>query len=190
MDYADVIKSYIRKTQQTIGFLNGEGETIEEISDICYSSLANGNKLIFCGNGGSAADSQHLAAEFMGRFLMDRDPVPALALTTDTSALTAIGNDYGYDQVFARQLRGIGSKGDVLVGISTSGNSGNVVNAIHAAKAMGITTVGFTGSSGGAMGSLCNVTLRVPSDETNHIQECHITTGHLICKIVEERMFG
>lgn len=190
MMYDHTINEYIHKTQQTIGFLKGEAEHIEEISNMCYRALTMGNKVMFCGNGGSAADSQHLAAEFMGRFLKDRAPVPAIALTTDTSALTAIGNDYGYDQVFARQLRGIGQKGDVLIGISTSGNSANVIQAIQDAKAMDITTVGFTGADGGAMVDMCDEILRAPSDETNHIQECHITAGHLICKIVEWRMFG
>ncbi|HEV2508989.1 D-sedoheptulose 7-phosphate isomerase [Bosea sp. (in: a-proteobacteria)] len=155
---------------------------------ILVAALKAGRKIILCGNGGSAADAQHLAAELMGRFLKDRRPLPALALTVDTSALTAIGNDYGFDQVFARQLRGIGVAGDVLIGISTSGNSVNVVKALETARALGISTVGMTGSGGGAMTSLCDMCLKVPSDQTNHIQEMHIAIGHLLCGIVENEL--
>lgn len=152
------------------------------------AALERGRKVIFCGNGGSAADAQHLAAELMGRFLIDRNPLPALSLTVDTSALTAIGNDYGYENVFARQLRGIGVAGDVLVGISTSGNSKNVIKAFEAARDIGIVTIGLTGAGGGAMAALSDILIAVPHESTNHIQEAHIVIGHLVCAMVEGRL--
>lgn len=183
------IKDYIDRTREAIDRLHDIENDISYFAIQVQVTLERGNKVIFCGNGGSAADSQHLAAELMGRFLKDRNPLPAIALTVDTSALTAIGNDYGFDNVFSRQLRGIGQKGDLLVGISTSGNSANVVNAFHAAKDMGIRTVAMTGMNDNAMAKLADLTIFVPSSETNHIQECHITIGHLVCKIVEEKMF-
>ena len=165
--------------------LKNKAPVIDAISEIWIDALSNGNKVIFCGNGGSAADSQHLAAELMGRYKVDRDPMAAISLTVDTSALTAIGNDYGYDQVFSRQLKGIGKKGDVLVGISTSGNSRNILDAFTVAKELGIRTVALTGESGGAMKSQADLCLNVPSSVTNNIQEMHIACGHLICGIVE-----
>ena len=165
--------------------LKSKAPVIDAISEIWIDALSNGNKVIFCGNGGSAADSQHLAAELMGRYKVDRDPMAAISLTVDTSALTAIGNDYGYDQVFSRQLKGIGKKGDVLVGISTSGNSRNILDAFTVAKELGIRTVALTGESGGAMKSQADLCLNVPSSVTNNIQEMHIACGHLICGIVE-----
>jgi D-sedoheptulose 7-phosphate isomerase len=151
-------------------------------------ALQRSNKIVFCGNGGSAADAQHLAAELIGRYLVDRAPLPALALTVDTSALTAIANDYSFDEVFARQLRGIGREGDVLVAISTSGNSKNVLRAIEVARESGIKTIGLTGRAGGLMRQLCDVCICVPSDRTNHIQEMHIAVGHVICGEVERRL--
>lgn len=157
-------------------------------AEACIFALSKGKKVIFCGNGGSAADAQHLAAELMGRFLFDRDPLPALSLTVDTSALTAIGNDYGFANVFSRQLRGIGVEGDVLVGMSTSGESANVVRAFEVAREMKITTIGLTGQNGGAMAALSDVLLAVPHGRTNHIQEGHITIGHMICAIIEDRL--
>lgn len=165
--------------------LKSKAPIIDAISEIWIDALSNGNKVIFCGNGGSAADSQHLAAELMGRYKVDRDPMAAISLTVDTSALTAIGNDYGYDMVFSRQLKGIGKKGDVLVGISTSGNSRNILDAFTIAKQLGIRTVALTGESGGAMKSQADLCLNVPSSVTNNIQEMHIACGHLICGIVE-----
>lgn len=166
--------------------LKNHAPKIAEIAQIWCDAISRGNKVIFCGNGGSAADSQHLAAELMGRYKVDRNPMPSLSLTTDTSALTAIGNDYGYDKVFSRQLRGIGNKGDILVGISTSGNSKNIIDAFHIAKEKEITTIAFTGQSGGEMIKLADVTLNVPSTATNNIQEMHIACGHMICGIVEQ----
>ena len=159
---------------------------VAEAGDLLIAALRHGGKILFCGNGGSAADSQHLAAELMGRFLVDRAPLPAISLTTDTSALTAIGNDYGYDQVFSRQLRGLGRTGDALVAISTSGNSRNVVAALQAARQMGIGTIGLTGGNGGQMAAMCDVCICVPAERTDQIQQLHITIGHILCGLVEE----
>ena len=164
--------------------------TIIKIANTWIKALDNGNKVIFCGNGGSAADSQHLAAELMGRYKIDRNPMPALSLTTDTSALTAIGNDYGYEYVFSRPLKGIGIPGDVLVGISTSGNSRNVIEAFKVAQSKDIVTIAFTGAKGGLMKDIADIALNVPSDATNNIQEMHIACGHMICGIVENYFFG
>jgi D-sedoheptulose 7-phosphate isomerase len=152
-------------------------------------SLSAGGKVLFFGNGGSAADAQHLAAEFTGRYLKERRALPALALHTNTSSLTATGNDYGFDFVFERQLEALGKAGDVAVGISTSGNSRNVLRALEAAKAKSIYTVALTGGSGGTIKNLADCAICIPSEETPRIQECHILTGHLICEIVEEMLF-
>lgn len=170
--------------------LKEKASTIEQISQIWIEALAQGKKIIFCGNGGSAADSQHLAAELMGRYKFDRAPLPAMSLTVDTSALTAIGNDYGYEKVFSRPLRGIGNPGDVLVGISTSGNSKNILDAFATAKEKGIQTIAFTGEHGGKMKETADVCLNVPSNITNNIQEMHIACGHMICGLVEEHFFA
>jgi D-sedoheptulose 7-phosphate isomerase len=179
------VNSYLAETINLLEATKSlEGQVIA-CADSCKAALAKGCKVIFCGNGGSAADAQHLAAELMGRFLFDRRPLPSLSLTVDTSALTAIGNDYGFDNVFARQLRGIGATGDVLVGMSTSGNSANVVKAFEAAREMGIATVGLTGAGGGKMAVLSDILIAVPHNQTNHIQEAHIAIGHMICAIVE-----
>jgi D-sedoheptulose 7-phosphate isomerase len=179
------VNSYLAETINLLEATKSLESQIIACADSCKAALANGCKVIFCGNGGSAADAQHLAAELMGRFLFDRRPLPSLSLTVDTSALTAIGNDYGFDNVFARQLRGIGAKGDVLVGMSTSGNSANVVKAFEAAREMGIATVGLTGAGGGKMAVLSDILIAVPHNQTNHIQEAHIAIGHMICAIVE-----
>jgi len=153
-------------------------------------ALRAGGKVLFLGNGGSAADAQHLAAEFTGRYLKERRALPALALHANTSALTAIGNDYGFDLVFARQLEALGKEGDVAVGISTSGNSPNVLRALEVARSKSIYTIALTGASGGTMKDVANCTIRIPSEETPRIQECHILTGHIICEIAEETLFG
>jgi len=152
--------------------------------------LKGGNKLLFVGNGGSAADAQHWAGELVSRFNFDRPGLAGIALTTDTSILTAIGNDYGYDYVFARQIEALGRNGDLLFALSTSGNSKNIVRAIEAARAGGIGVVGFTGQGGGAMAELCDICFRVPSGETPKIQEGHEFLGHLICGLIESEMFG
>ena len=152
-------------------------------------AFKNGNKALFCGNGGSAADAQHLAAEFSGRFYKDRDALPAEALHVNTSYMTAVANDYSFDVVYSRMINGIGKKGDVLVGLSTSGNSVNILKAIKAAKEKGMTTIGFTGESGGKMKNECDILLNVPSTDTPRIQESHILLGHIICQLVEEKYF-
>ena len=163
--------------------------TIEKVVEVITSSLENNGRIYFCGNGGSAADAQHLAAEFSGRFYTDRKALPAEALHCNTSYMTAVANDYSYDVVYARLIEGIGNKGDVLVGLSTSGNSANIVRAFDVAKEKGITTIGFTGLSGGAMRSTSDFLLNVPSTDTPRIQESHIMIGHIICQLVEEKIF-
>lgn len=161
-------------------------EDIRVVADICKNALDKGHKILFCGNGGSAADAQHLAAELVGRFVKERESLPAIALTTDTSILTAIANDYSYDDVFSRQVAGLGQAGDVLIGISTSGNSKNVVKAIELAKQKGLKTVALTGEGGGKLGALCDAVIAVPSKTTARIQEMHILVGHIVCELVEE----
>lgn len=162
-----------------------ENDVISEIALRCREALASGKKILFCGNGGSAADSQHLAAEFVGRFQKERRALPAIALTTDTSILTAVGNDYGYDTIFERQVNALGQMGDVLIGISTSGNSPNVVKAIEAARNLRMHTIGFTGQGGGEMAKLCDICFSVPYKVTARVQEMHILVGHIICELVE-----
>jgi D-sedoheptulose 7-phosphate isomerase len=163
--------------------------TIQKIVDDVVNAFNKGNKVLFCGNGGSAADAQHLAAEFTGRFYFDRKPLYAEALHVNSSFLTAVGNDYSYDEVYSRLITGIGRKGDVLFGISTSGNSKNVINALSKANELGMITVGFTGSSGGKMASICKHLINVPSTDTPRIQESHILVGHIICEYVEATIF-
>lgn len=180
-----LVETYIAETIEAIKSISTVSTQIEAAIVLWETALSAGNKIIFCGNGGSAADAQHLSAELMGRFLIDRDPLPALSLTVDTSALTAIGNDYGYEHVFSRQLKGIGVAGDVLVGMSTSGNSKNVVQAFQVAKTKGIKTIGLTGQGGGELAALSDVLIAIPSSKTNHIQEAHIAIGHLMCQAIE-----
>ena len=165
-------------------------KTVDEVASAMVAALKNGNRIYFCGNGGSAADAQHLAAEFSGRFYIDRDALPAEALHCNTSYITAVGNDYGYDVVYSRLIKGIGSKGDFLVGLSTSGNSANIIKAFQTAREKGIITVGFTGESGGKMKELCDHLINVPSANTPRIQESHIMLGHIICQLVEEQYFS
>jgi len=153
-------------------------------------SIRSGGKVIFFGNGGSAADAQHLAAEFTGRYLKERPALPALALCLNPASVTALGNDYGFDLAFARELEALGKKGDVAVGISTSGNSPNVIRALEVAKSKSIYTVALTGASGGALKNIADCTICVPSEETPRIQECHILTGHIICEVVEQMLWG
>jgi D-sedoheptulose 7-phosphate isomerase len=163
--------------------------TVHEVASLMVNALRQGNRIYFCGNGGSAADAQHLAAEFSGRFYLDRDALPAEALHCNTSYITAVGNDYGYDLVYARLIKGIGNKGDFLVGLSTSGNSVNIIKAFEIAREKGIITVGFTGESGGKMKGLSDYLLNVPSSNTPRIQESHIMLGHIVCQLVEEQYF-
>lgn len=164
-------------------------EQIRAAVDLCVHALRNGQKLMFAGNGGSAADAQHWAGELVSRFYFDRPGLPAMALTTDTSILTAIGNDYGYDYVFARQIEALGQPGDVFFAISTSGRSANILRAVKAAKARDIHVIGFTGAGGGELSAGCDICFRVPSDETPRIQEGHELLGHLICTLIEAEMF-
>lgn len=163
---------------------------IEEVSSILIDAFRDGRKVLFCGNGGSAADAQHLAAELSGRFYFDRAPLPAEALHVNTSYLTAVANDYGYDKVFSRMIQGSGFEGDVLIGLSTSGNSDNILKAFEEAKKNKMKTVALTGNTGGKMKDIVNILLNVPSDDIPRIQEAHILLGHIICEIVEAKMFG
>lgn len=162
---------------------------IEKSCEICVTALRQGGKVWLCGNGGSAADAQHLAAELSGRFYKDRKPLPAEALHVNTSFLTAVANDYGYDQTYARMVRGCAQPGDVLIAISTSGNSANILNAIGEAKLLGMPVVGMTGATGGRMAHLCTLLLNVPSDDTPRIQEAHILIGHILCEKIEATLF-
>ena len=162
---------------------------IRDITEVTAKALEGGKKLLLCGNGGSAGDAQHLAGELLSRLNYDRAPAAAIALTTDSSVLTAIGNDYGYERVFERQIVGLGRPGDVLIAISTSGRSPNILRAIGAAREKGLTVVGFTGRTGGEMAARCDLCLHAPSDATPLIQQIHITAGHIICGLVEERLF-
>jgi len=173
--------------EATLAALGPEMERAAAVMIACYRG---GGKAMFCGNGGSAADAQHLAAEFVGRYLAERRPLPALALHANTSSLTAIGNDYGYELSFARQVEAFARSEDVAVGISTSGNSANVVAALHKARELGLTTIALTGEGGGKMRAAADILLAVASRETPRIQECHILIGHCLCQAVEEALFG
>ncbi|TVQ97945.1 MAG: SIS domain-containing protein [Desulfovibrionales bacterium] len=171
-------------------FFSVQGQEVARLAQVLADALGQGRKILLCGNGGSAADAQHLAAEFVNRFLIDRRPLPALALTTDTSILTAVGNDFGFAQVFAKQVQALGREGDVLLGFSTSGNSPNVLAALEVGRALGMVTMGLTGEGGGAMRDLCDHLLAVPSRQTPLIQEIHITVGHLLCLLTDAILFG
>ena len=163
---------------------------VDEAIILCVDSLKNGGKIWFAGNGGSAADAQHLAAELSGRFYMDRKSIPAEALHVNTSFMTAVANDYGYDQVFARLLEGCARQGDVLVAISTSGNSANIIEAVKVAESMNVKVIAMTGSTGGVLAQHCDVLLNVPSTDTPRIQESHILIGHILCENIEKELFG
>lgn len=166
-----------------------QSDSIAKIARITVEALQRGNQILLCGNGGSAADAQHLSAEFVNRFLYDRPALPAIALTTDTSALTAIGNDCDFSHIFARQVEALGRAGDLLYALSTSGNSPNVILAVQAARKRGVESIALTGGDGGKLAPLCDHALIVPSRSTPRIQEAHITIGHIICQIVEEALF-
>jgi D-sedoheptulose 7-phosphate isomerase len=187
------IKNEIKKSYETKQAIYENEELLNkivEVSKLCVELYRGSNKTILAGNGGSAADAQHIAAELVGRYGFDRPSIPSLALTTDTSNLTAIGNDYGYDKVFSRQLEGMGQSGDIFIGISTSGNSINIINAFKSAKDKGIKTVALTGRDGGEMAKIADIALVVPSNSTPRIQESHILIGHIICDIIEKEIFG
>ena len=185
----DIIKASIDVKQQ---LLADESliHQIQTVTDVITQAFQNGNAVYFAGNGGSAADAQHLAAEFSGRFYKDRKALPSDALHCNSSYLTAVANDYSYDVIYARLLEGLAKPGDVLVGISTSGNSGNIVKAFEMAKTIGVTTIGFTGQNGGKLKSLGDYLINVPSNTTPRIQESHILVGHIICELVEINIFG
>lgn len=176
------VKQKIASDAKILGVIN-------TVTQVLVTAFNDGGKVLFCGNGGSAADAQHLAAEFSGRFYFDRPPLYSEALHVNTSFLTAVGNDYSYEEVYARMIRGIGKKGDVLIGISTSGNSKNIINAINQANNQGMTTIAMTGNSGGKLATVSKFLINVPSDDTPRIQESHIMIGHIICEFVEATLF-
>jgi D-sedoheptulose 7-phosphate isomerase len=185
----DILRSNIERCLQVHGrFMDTCLPALSKAADALIAAYRAGHKVLFFGNGGSAADAQHLAAEFLGRYLREREPLAALALHANSSALTAIGNDYGYDHVFSRQLKALAVRGDVAVGISTSGNSANVVEAMACARSLGLVTIALTGSSGGRLRSLADILIAVPSEETPRIQECHILAGHALCDAVEQAL--
>lgn len=189
---ASDIKSLIRASIETKELVLKDQQLIDEIQksvSLMVTALKNGNKILFCGNGGSAADAQHIAAELSGRFYSDRDPLYAEALHVNTSYLTAVANDYSFDVVYSRMIKGCGRSGDVLVGISTSGNSKNVILAIEEARKQGMHSIGMTGADGGKMNGICDLMLKVPSKDTPRIQESHILIGHIICQLIEEELF-
>lgn len=191
MDNLDYIKNYLSKSISVKQDLLASDNILQEVSkvaELIIEAYRNGNKVILAGNGGSAADAQHIAAEFVSRFFFDRPGLPALALTTDTSMLTAIGNDYGFDKLFARQLQAQSRIGDIFIGISTSGNSDNIIKAMKITKELGVTSVALCGESG-QLKDMVEYSINVPSTITPYIQECHICIGHMICAIVEEAIF-
>lgn len=193
MNNPENIRSIIASSIAAKQLMADDTHLLQKISvtvDLLADTFTKGHRVYFCGNGGSAADAQHLAAEFTGRFYFDRPPLPAEALHANTSYLTAVANDYSYDEVYVRLLRGIAGKGDVLMAFSTSGNSKNIIRALEEARIIGMKTVGFTGQGGGKMKDLCDILIDVPSNDTPRIQECHIMTGHIICQFVEQRLFG
>ncbi|MFN8267694.1 MAG: D-sedoheptulose 7-phosphate isomerase [Chitinophagales bacterium] len=185
----DILQASISVKQQV---LNDAAlvETMLAVTEKMIDCFNHDGKILFCGNGGSAADAQHLAAEFSGRFYTDREPLDAEALHVNTSYLTAVANDYSYNEVYARIVKAKGRKGDILVGLSTSGNSANIIEAFKVAKEKGMLIVGFTGATGGKMKPLCDYLINIPSTDTPRIQECHITVGHIICQLVEEQLFA
>ena len=184
----NIIKASIDTKQQILQDAALVSE-VEKVAMVGTEAFRKGNKVLLCGNGGSAADAQHIAAEFSGRFYSDRDPLPSEALHCNTSYLTAVGNDYGFEYVYSRIVKGMGKSGDILIGLSTSGNSVNIINAIEQAKKIGMITVGFTGK-GGKMKDLCDHIINVPSTDTPRIQEAHIMVGHVVCQLVEEQLFN
>lgn len=191
MDNVNYIKAYLDDSIAVKKLLQESDSVLSQISlvaDLIINAYKNGNKVILAGNGGSAADSQHIAAEFVSRFFFNRPGLPAIAITTDTSMLTAIGNDYGFDKLFARQLQAQSKPGDVFIGISTSGNSVNIINAMELAKELGVTSVALCGEAG-KLKDLVDYSINVPSKITPYIQECHICIGHMICAIVERAIF-
>ncbi|OMH40672.1 D-sedoheptulose 7-phosphate isomerase [Desulfurobacterium indicum] len=182
--------SFLESSDLKRNFIEENKEYLYEVFSKILNCIKDGRKILICGNGGSAADAQHIAAELVGRFLLDRKALPAIALTTDTSVLTAVGNDFGFDAVFERQVEALGLKGDVLIGISTSGNSENIVRAVLKAKQKDLLTVGFLGKDGGKLKDLVDYPIVVKTFSTPRIQEVHITIGHVLCDFIEKSMFG
>ncbi len=192
MTMQDKIKSIITSSINTKQLLLNDPVlmgTIEQVTTVVAAAFRAGNKVLFCGNGGSAADAQHLAAEFSGRFYTDRDPLPSEALHCNSSYMTAVANDYGYDVVYSRIVKGMGKPGDVLIGLSTSGNSVNIIKAMEQAAEIGMINVVLTGESGGKLRNMCDYLINVPSSDTPRIQESHIMIGHIICELVETELF-
>ncbi|MBI4065859.1 D-sedoheptulose 7-phosphate isomerase [Candidatus Kaiserbacteria bacterium] len=183
-----IILTRIKEHQATVRLLVGQATVIEKIARIFIKSLKNGGKILLCGNGGSAADAQHVAAELVGRFKKERRAWPAIALVSNPSTVTAIGNDYGFEYVFLRQVEALAKKGDVVVGISTSGNSKNVLNAMSEAKKVGCATIGATGKNGGELAKIADVCFRASSDNTPRVQEAHILMWHIVCELVELKL--
>lgn len=187
------IDNRINQAALNLKSLEADHALISKIAKVTITvtkAFRNDNKLLLCGNGGSAADAQHLAAEFTGKFYIDREPLFAEALHVNTSYLTAVANDYSYNEVYSRLVKAKGRKGDILIGLSTSGNSENIIRAIKAAKTKGLTTIGFTGRTGGIMKTICKYLVNVPSEQTPRIQEMHILVGHIVCELVESALFG
>jgi len=184
-----ILKRFKESSEVKARFLKENLPKLLEAINLVSRAFEAGNKLLFFGNGGSAADAQHLAAEFVNRYIMDRPPLPAIALTTDTSILTSVSNDFTFNEIFSKQLRALGREGDVALGLSTSGSSSNVVKAFEVAKEIGMKTVAFTGNDGGPLARLADVSLVVPSTSTPRIQETHILIGHILCEMVEHQLF-
>jgi D-sedoheptulose 7-phosphate isomerase len=185
----EILQAFKESAEVKTRFIRTHADTLIQVVKVLVSAFKGGHQVLLFGNGGSAADAQHLAAEFVNRFLIERPPLPAIALTTDTSILTSISNDYGYADTFAKQVKALGRAGDVAIGISTSGNAANVVKAVKAAKDLGLKTVGLTGGNGGDLVKLADFALVVDSSSTPRIQETHITIGHVICEMVDRMLF-
>ena len=193
MNSNDFIQRYVKDSTASLSKMSSDTQLMSEVTNIadeCVSRLQKGKKLLFAGNGGSAADCQHMAGEYVSRFLFDRDGLPAIALTTDSSILTAIGNDYGFENLFSRQVEALGASGDLLFCYSTSGNSENILKAIEAAKKMDICVAGMTGFNKGKMDDMCDYLIQIPSSHTPYIQEGHLIAGHAICCAVEQQIFN
>ena len=185
-----VLKAFAESTAVKQQFAREQAERIVQVAKLMATAFREGQKVLLFGNGGSATDAAHIAAEFVGRYNRERAPLPAMAFATDVAAITCIANDYGYDELFARQIRAHGRKGDIAVAISTSGNSPNVLKGVDTAKACGLTTIGWTGGSGGKLAGLVDFSFVVPSTVTARIQECHITMGHVLCELIEDHLLG
>ncbi|MBA5867804.1 MAG: SIS domain-containing protein [Nitrospira sp. CR1.3] len=185
-----VLNAFAESTAVKQQFAREQAERIVQVAKLMADAFREGHKVLLFGNGGSATDAAHLAAEFVGRYKRDRAPLPAIALATDIAAITCIANDYGYDELFARQVRAHGQKGDIAIAISTSGNSPNVLKGAEAAKGCGLTTIAWTGGTGGKLAGLVEFPFVVPSTVTARIQECHITMGHVLCELIEDHLLG